>query len=65
VSKFVGDFTVTLTRICRLPTRTNPCQPVAPAFASVTIPLSKSALPSLNACHVAAALNVDSVHPLI
>ena len=56
---------MTLTRIDRFPDLTAPCQARSPAFASITAPLSKSDLPSLNAFHAAAARNVCSVHPVI
>ena len=65
VSRWVGDFTITVTFIRRFPMRTVPCQPVVPALASVTIPLSRRDFPSLNACHEAALLKITSVQPLI
>ena len=61
----VADFTVMLTRSGRLPVFTVPRQPLLPACAEVTAPRSKSALPSLKACHVAAARRVCSFQPFM
>jgi len=65
VSRSVADFTITLTRSGRLPLAKVPRQPLSLDFASVTAPLSNSALPSLKAFQEAAVRRVCSFHPLM